>query len=487
MPKSASGLRWRKVDLHVHTPASRDYTGPKIAPAEFVAKALARGLSAIAITDHNSGEWIDRMVAAAKGTGLTVFPGVEVSTPHCHILAIFDTNTPKAYIDDFLTRVGIKTQDRGKKEVNSDPIEKVLQEIHDANGVAIAAHANSSNGMLQQGTGQYKIKLCRDPRVCALEFTNQAHVEGFTAGKISSYPAKACVQGSDSHSLAEVGTRRSFVKMDAPTLWGLSQALLDHDVRVRFGGIEAVGGASLSAAPGEIVGIIGPNGAGKTTLLDVISGFIAADAGQVLLRGRDLTGLGPDRRARLGLGRSFQDALLFPALTVEETIAVALERWVAVKDPVNPALHLPAAFDSEQAVRKRVTELIDMLGLEATRTKFVHELSTGVRRVVDLACVVAHSPSVVLLDEPSSGIAQRESEALAPLLLRLRDELGATLLLIEHDMPLITAVADRLVALDRGLVIATGPPAAVLRDPVVISSYLGDNTAAIGRSGALQT
>jgi branched-chain amino acid transport system ATP-binding protein len=259
------------------------------------------------------------------------------------------------------------------------------------------------------------------------------------------------------------------------------------DVRVRFGGIEAVGGVSLSAAPGEIVGIIGPNGAGKTTLLDVISGFVPADAGQVLLGGRNLTALGPDQRARLGLGRSFQDALLFPALTVEETIAVALERWVAVKDPVNPALHLPAAFDSEQAVRKRVTELIEMLGLEAARTKFVHELSTGMRRVVDLACVVAHSPSVVLLDEPSSGIAQRESEALAPLLRRLRDELGATLLLIEHDMPLITAVSDRLVAMDRGLVIAAGPPAAILRDPVVISSYLGDNSAAIGRSGALLT
>jgi ABC-type branched-subunit amino acid transport system ATPase component len=244
---------------------------------------------------------------------------------------------------------------------------------------------------------------------------------------------------------------------------------------------------SLTAAAGEIVGIIGPNGAGKTTLLDVISGFIPADSGAVLLGDRDLTGLGPDQRARLGLGRSFQDALLFPALTVEETIAVALERWVAVKDPINPALHLPAAFDSEQAVRKRVTELIEMLSLESARTKFVRELSTGMRRVVDLACVVAHSPSVVLLDEPSSGIAQRESEALAPLLLRLREELKATLILIEHDMPLITAVADRLVAMDRGLVIAAGPSAAVLRDPAVISSYLGDNAAAIGRSGALQT
>ena len=107
--------------------------------------------------------------------------------------------------------------------------------------------------------------------------------------------------------------------------------------------------------------------------------------------------------------------------------------------------------------------------------------------MVDLACVVAHRPSVVLLDEPSSGIAQRESEALAPLLLRMRDELGATLLVIEHDMPLVTAVADRLVALDQGLVIADGAPQAVLHDPVVVSSYLGDNAAAIARSGTLQT
>ena len=256
------------------------------------------------------------------------------------------------------------------------------------------------------------------------------------------------------------------------------------DLRVRFGGIQAVGGVSLLAAPGEIVGIIGPNGAGKTTLFDLISGFTRADAGRVLLGGTELTGRGPDQRARLGLGRSFQDAQLFPALTVEETVAVAMDRWVAVKDPLNPALHLPAAYDSEQAVRHRADELIELLNLGAFRTKFVHELSTGSRRVVDLACVLAQRPSVVLLDEPSSGIAQRESEALAPLLLRLRDELGATLLVIEHDMPLVSAVADRLVALDQGLLIADGPPQEILHDPVVVSSYLGDNAAAIARSGA---
>jgi ABC-type branched-subunit amino acid transport system ATPase component/MFS family permease len=267
----------------------------------------------------------------------------------------------------------------------------------------------------------------------------------------------------------------------------VAAALEVMEIRVRFGGIQAVGGVSLLAAAGEIVGIIGPNGAGKTTLFDLISGFTRADAGRVVLGGQELTGRGPDQRARLGLGRSFQDAQLFPALTVEETIAVAMDRWVAVKDPLNPALHLPAAFDSEQAVRRRVSELIELLNLGAFRTKFVHELSAGSRRVVDLACVVALRPSVVLLDEPSSGIAQRESEALAPLLLRLRDELGVTLLVIEHDMPLVTAVADRLVALDQGLVIADGAPQAVLHDPVVVSSYLGDSAAAIARSGTLQT
>ncbi len=267
----------------------------------------------------------------------------------------------------------------------------------------------------------------------------------------------------------------------------VTAALEVLEVRVRFGGIQAVGGVTLLAAPGEIVGIIGPNGAGKTTLFDLISGFTRADAGRVVLGGVELTGRSPDQRARSGLGRSFQDAQLFPALTVEETIAVALDRWVAVRDPLNPALHLPASFDSEQAVSQRVAELVELLNLGAFRTKFIHELSTGSRRVVDLACVVAHHPSVVLLDEPSSGIAQRESEALAPLLLRLRDELGATLLVIEHDMPLVTSVADRLIALDQGLLVADGVPDEVLHDPVVVSSYLGDNAAAIARSGTFET
>jgi branched-chain amino acid transport system ATP-binding protein len=171
-------------------------------------------------------------------------------------------------------------------------------------------------------------------------------------------------------------------------------------------------------------------------------------------------------------------------MTVEQCIAVALDRWVAVRDPLQAALHLPAVFDAEAAVRKRVDELVDLLGLGAFRSKFVHELSTGSRRIVDLACLVAHRPTVILLDEPSSGIAQRETEALAPVIERIRAQVGASIVVIEHDMPLVTAVADRLLALDLGRVLAAGTPGEVLAHPEVVASYLGTSEAVINRSGS---
>ncbi len=263
---------------------------------------------------------------------------------------------------------------------------------------------------------------------------------------------------------------------------GRPPAMATVELGVSFGGIRAVDGVSLAVRPGEIVGLIGPNGAGKTTLFDLIGGYTTAGAGQVFLGGRDVTEDGPDRRARLGLGRSFQDGRLFPSLTVAETIAVALERWVEVRDPVSAALRLPNAYDSEAAVRARVDELVELLGLGAYRDKFTRELSTGTRRVVDLAALVAHRPTVILLDEPSSGIAQREAEALAPLLLRVREQMGAGLVVIEHDIALVRSVADRLVALDQGRVIVSGPPDEVLCHPEVVESYLGDNEAALARS-----
>lgn len=250
-----------------------------------------------------------------------------------------------------------------------------------------------------------------------------------------------------------------------------------------FGGIRAVSDVSFEVAPREIVGIIGPNGAGKTTLFDLISGFIPAEAGRVFLGGRELTDASSRARAAAGLGRSFQDARLFPELTVQETLAVATERFVRSRGMLAAALRLPQTFDSEQQVAARVDELLEMMGLKQFRHSFIRELSTGTRRVVDLACQVAHRPTVILLDEPSSGIAQREVEALAPVLLRLRDEMGASLIVIEHDMPLISSIADRLIALDQGCVVTSGVPSEVLENPQVVESYLGTSAAAIARSG----
>ena len=263
-----------------------------------------------------------------------------------------------------------------------------------------------------------------------------------------------------------------------------STPTLSVDGLVRsFGGIRAVNDVSFEVLPREIVGIIGPNGAGKTTLFDLISGFTPSDGGRVWLSGRDVTDMAPFERSAAGLGRSFQDARLFPEITVAETLAVATERFVANRSVVAAALRLPQAFDSEQATARRVDELLELMGLEQYRHSFVRELSTGTRRIVDLACQVAHRPTVILLDEPSSGIAQREVEALAPVLLRLRQEMGASLVVIEHDMPLISSISDRLIALDQGGVLTSGTPREVLENAAVIESYLGTSSAAISRSG----
>ncbi len=252
-----------------------------------------------------------------------------------------------------------------------------------------------------------------------------------------------------------------------------------------FGGVRAVSDVSFALRRGEILGVIGPNGAGKTTLFDLLSGYLPPDAGRLVLLGYDITSLPADARARRGLGRSFQDARLFPGLSVDETVALALERHVEVRDPFATAVGLPAVRESEQAVRARVDELVEILGLGAYRSKFVRELSTGTRRIVDLCCVLAHEPEVVLFDEPSSGIAQREAEALGPMLRRIREATGASLVVIEHDMPLVRSIADEIMALDLGRVVLRDRPDVVLHDPRVVASYLGTSEAAVTRSGGL--
>ena len=267
---------------------------------------------------------------------------------------------------------------------------------------------------------------------------------------------------------------------------GRATVLELHGITKNYGGLRAVNDVSFSLGEGEILGVIGPNGAGKTTMFDLISGFVLPDDGTILFDDYDVTSMTPDARARLGMGRSFQDARLFPALTVTKTIALALERRVQIRDPLAAALKLPVVAESEQKIQERVEELIELMRLGAFADKFVAELSTGSRRIVDLACVLAHEPKVILFDEPSSGIAQRETEALGPLLVRIREATGASLLVIEHDMPLITGVADRILALDLGAVVTDGPPHEVVNHPQVVASYLGTTEAVIKRSGAVE-
>jgi branched-chain amino acid transport system ATP-binding protein len=185
----------------------------------------------------------------------------------------------------------------------------------------------------------------------------------------------------------------------------------------------------------------------------------------------------------MGLGRSFQDARIFPSLTVAENLAHALERHLPIRDHAAAALGLPAVRQQEEDVAYSVDDLIALMNLGDFRDKFVAELSTGSRRIVDLAMALAHDPAVLILDEPSSGIAQRESEALGPLLQGIRDETGCALLVIEHDMPLIAGISDRLLAMELGRVVAEGSPEQVITDPAVIASYLGTDQQAIARSG----
>ncbi|HZU80643.1 MAG TPA: ATP-binding cassette domain-containing protein [Acidimicrobiales bacterium] len=302
--------------------------------------------------------------------------------------------------------------------------------------------------------------------------------------------AKVHEEGSDGHVVVEQGAAQSGWVV-APSPSGASAAdaarpvLECRSLRKTFGGITAVDDVDLQVRPGEIVGLIGHNGAGKTTLMDCISGFLPVDQGRVILGGEDVTEWPPYRRAQGSLGRSFQDALLYPTLTVAETIAVARERHLQSRDMFAAALQLPASYESELATMVAVDELIDLMGLDAYREKLTGELSTGTRRIVDLACIMAQDPKMLMLDEPSGGIAQRETEALGPLLRRVRERTGCSILIIEHDMPMLRGLCDRLVALELGGVIAEGPPDEVLTHPAVIASYLGTDETAIARSGTV--
>lgn len=257
--------------------------------------------------------------------------------------------------------------------------------------------------------------------------------------------------------------------------------LVVTEVSISFGGLKALQGVSLRVGAGEIVGLIGGNGAGKTTLMNCISGYLAP-TGMVEIFGKEATATPSHSRPALGAARSFQDAHLFPGLTVGETVLVALDRT----DPagiLGSAASTPWADLVEKNKRSKAQSVLSVFGLGDRERNLTGELSTGMRRLCDLATVTAENPRLVLLDEPTAGIAQREVEAFGPLLRRLRDELGWSILIVEHDVPLLMSLCDRVYALESGEVIASGTPEEVRSDPRVIASYLGTDVASIERSG----
>ncbi len=266
---------------------------------------------------------------------------------------------------------------------------------------------------------------------------------------------------------------------------GTAMILGAQDVRVRFGGNLAVAGVTLDVGRGEIVGLIGTNGAGKSTFMNAIGGYVPSTGG-VELRGRDISRLSAPARARRGLGRTFQAATLFPELSVRETVQVALE--ARGRTPfLSTAAFLPPSRSIERARRTEANELIDFLGLGRYADSFISDLSTGTRRIVELAGLLALEAHLLCLDEPTAGIAQREAEAFGPLLVSINRELGSSMLIIEHDMPLIMRMSDRVYCLEAGTVIAEGQPEEVRFDPKVVASYLGTDQRSIARSDARLT
>jgi branched-chain amino acid transport system ATP-binding protein len=258
--------------------------------------------------------------------------------------------------------------------------------------------------------------------------------------------------------------------------------LVLEEAAVSFGGIRAVQGVSLVVRPGAIVGVLGPNGSGKTTLLDLISGQQRLTGGRVVLDGIDLADYFPEDRAALGVVRSFQDCRLYPELTVRDTLLVAED----ARRPVGvlaSTLQLPPARRAERVKRAAVDDSIEAFRLGDFRDRRINELSTGTRRIVDLAAIAAASPRLLLLDEPTAGIAQREAEALAPVLRTLHARTGSTIVLVEHDVPLAVGLCDGLVVMEAGRVVSAGPTARVLADPEAARAYLGASEEALVRSG----
>lgn len=246
-----------------------------------------------------------------------------------------------------------------------------------------------------------------------------------------------------------------------------------EDIHLAFGGVMALRGAGFGARQGEILAIIGPNGAGKTALLNCVNGFYRPQRGHVYLQGKDISQLSPDKRAALGIGRAFQGIQVYPTMTVLDTIMSGRHIHMKV-NPIQAALYWPWAHKEEVVHRKVVEDIIDFLEIEPIRKKVIGELGYGLRKRVDIARALALEPKVLLLDEPMAGMNLEEKEDIARYILDIQEFQNIPIVIVEHDMEVVMDIAQRIVVIDWGEVIAEGTPSEIRVNPAVIKAYLGE-------------
>jgi branched-chain amino acid transport system ATP-binding protein len=251
-------------------------------------------------------------------------------------------------------------------------------------------------------------------------------------------------------------------------------ALTASSITVRFGGLVAVDEATLAVPEKGFVGLIGPNGAGKTTLFNAISGFLTPTRGNIMLAGKDITNMPPAKRAKLGIGRTFQKLELFSRMTVFDNLFVAAEAASSRLDVASDILHLPRRAKEEKRCAAMAEQLLTELGLEWARDNRASDLPVGTARTLELARALCTDPKLLLLDEPSSGLDTSETREFGKLLRRINEERGTAILIVEHDMDLVMEVCKEIYVLDFGRMIAHGTPKEIAGDPAVRTAYLGE-------------
>jgi branched-chain amino acid transport system ATP-binding protein len=245
-----------------------------------------------------------------------------------------------------------------------------------------------------------------------------------------------------------------------------------QEVTIQFGGVRAVDGISFEVEKGEVFSIIGPNGAGKTTIFNLISRIHDPTSGRLAFDGRDITTVPPHRIAAYGIARTFQNIELFTQATLLQNLLIGRHCHMKT-DLLSQLCFLRSASDAELEHREKVENIISFLGLERYRDTLVASLPYGVRKVVELGRALCIEPKLLLLDEPSSGLNFEETEEMGFWIEDIKKEFGTTVIMVEHDMRLVQAVSDRVMALNYGRVLAIGTSAEVQRDPEVVRAYIG--------------